>query len=351
MKPLNLLPRLKLIAPAIGSKDIVPVLPCVCFNGDYMYGFDDTVAIATASPVKLEGAVPGQLLIDWLSEAPAKEMTIEPDPEKKGSGLVIKVGRAKLKLALMPKTSFIFERPDLGKAKSFQMTDKAVKALKRAAISMGTDPGHPWRMGVTIAFEEGGKITFFADDNVTVSRATIKAKFDEKLVGKAFILPPRFCELLIERVDNKTVLRFTKEWLGAEFPECTLYSRALSEVNLSTFKGLFSDLDEYRGKAVPLPGVFHGMLTRAQIVLKTASDTMSDLKIKDGKLTILTRGKTGEDRSTATLKGKHEQVDAKLLPELVLRGLEHVDKMIVTGGSRLCLFGEGFDYLVSVSGA
>lgn len=353
MKRETLLQHLKSIAPALGSKDIVEYIPCACFDDKILFAFDDTVALVTnyKEGFGIVGGVQGQLLIDWLSASGAKDIIVGSDP-KAPNTVLFKAGRAKLKLPLLPKKDekggFIFEIPKLKKPKSFKVTDEFLGGLKRVALSMGNDPGHQWRMGVTVHVTKN-RVTFYAADNLTIARAVVKFKTDEALHGSAFILPPKFVGHFIERAKAGNELVVGNDWIMSSFSDSQLYCLTLPEVKLSTYTGLFSDVEPYEPKALPLPNAVNWMLQRANVLLRGSAEITSDFVVKDGKLKIVTESKSGAGREFVTLAGKHENVEAKVVPDLILRVLPYVKNFIVTGGNRLCLFGEKTTYLISIA--
>lgn len=345
------------VTEALASKDHVPVLACVCFTeSDEVYAFDDSIALVY--PIKTgikAGGVRGVPLDAWLRSVTAKELSIVD-----GDSVTFKAGRSRIELGKVGSDKFVFSKPKISSkgAKyeedlSFSVTPEFVESLSVAMLAMGTDPGHPWRVGVTMRLEED-RVTFFSSDDAVVVKSTCQLKAPKALCGRAVVLPPRFVSAFLARAKGRTTLAVGESAICAVFEKgLRLYSALFGSEDPKQFEQLFAGVSEVRKEACPLPKNFWGMLDHSQIPLKnSAQDPLARIRVEgEGKLTVFTDSKIGSGRDTGDLgvsksKKPHPTGEGSFCPEFVARFKSMVTDVRLEFGSRMIFFGKGREILV-----
>jgi DNA polymerase III sliding clamp (beta) subunit (PCNA family) len=330
---------LKKLSPALSGKDLIPIFSCFCFGDTTTYAYDDVVALIHPKPTgDLRGGIRGSLLLNMLQASKAKEVTITQEGEK----AQIQLGRTKLDVPVLEVDAFLFKPPTTGDAASVKVDEAFLTALEKAAVSIGRDPSHPWRLGVTIMFGKGWT-TFYASDNKTAAKVQLgKAGEDEPTVA---VLPPRFVELLMEigKSDPPLKIHLSKEWVQASFTTgLKLFSRTISGADLDIFQGLFADKVE---GAVEIPKGLDRCLERAALVAPYAKDPFTSISIDAERIRFKTKSPAGDVADAILLEG-HEAVEVDVTPDLLQRGLKYAAKIKVLP-EKVVLRGPGYTYLSS----
>lgn len=338
---------LKQVQPALSTKDMIPVFTCFCFDGKTVTAFDDIIAIQAPCSFEVTGGVRGATLLAFLRASGAKEVTVTEGKEE----LVFKLGAAKLTLPVVSPDDFVFSFPDDSKASSVPITGDLITSLEKALVSMGMDPSHPWRMGITLAFDEG-KVWLYSSDNMTASRAQVAVKVPEKLVGKSVVMPPKMASLLptMAKREKEGELWVTTKWLEARWQSGTrLFARAVDGVDVSQFEGLFEQMlpKGYMKKAIDLPKGIDRRLERALVVLENTPDKISTFQIEDDRLYMLTHSNLGEAKDVVACTG-HDPVKVLCSPDLIKRGLVHCTRFLIVPGSSFVLLGDQFVHSIGL---
>lgn len=334
----ELLTMLKKIEPALAAKDLVPVLACICFGNGRVFAYDDLIGLSMPiedAPVK--GAIRGRIMLEFLSRTSAKEVEFIADGEDK---LIIKAGRSKLTTPLLPESDFEFKEPDLDQKIKLSVSDGFIDALEKCSISLGTDPNHQWRLGVTINPVDGGA-TFYSTDNRTATRCKTKLDLGEVAV----LLPPRFVSLFlgIVKSDPATEIIVADRWVTVVFDSgLQLFSRIGSKPEPKEYETLFANYNVE--KAIDLPQGFARCMERAESILAFSRDKYSNFEVKEGKLVIVTESDAGRCRDNVPAED-HPEISVDVPPGLILRALEKAERILITK-AMVMLRGKRFDHLV-----
>jgi DNA polymerase III sliding clamp (beta) subunit (PCNA family) len=338
---------LKMVEPALSTKDLIAVFACLCFTEKTVTAYDDVVALQFPFNFGITGAIRGRVLIDFLSSCRAKELELE-----EGDGSVkVKAGRAKLDTPVLPEDDFLFKRPKMEKGDTLDIGEAFLTALGKAMISMGRDPSHPFRYGITVATISDPKpgLVFYSSDNKAATEVYWHTKEGLK-VELVTVLPPRFCELLTEigKTDKPTNITLTEEWVEAKFASgLRLFSRTVQGAELKTFGKVFGPLDDYK-RLVPIPKGLDRCLERACVVAKYSKEPFTSLTIKDDKLILLTKSEAaGNVRDSITID-THGPASEWVHPELLARALPLAESMGFVENSCILLKGKNFTHMVTV---
>jgi DNA polymerase III sliding clamp (beta) subunit (PCNA family) len=347
----EMLDTLKRVEPALSGKDLIQVFACLCFTGDSVHAFDDVVALHL--PTKgfgFRGAIRGRVLIDTLASSKAKEATLSQDGHE--GCVVVKAGRSKLMIPLLPESEFIFKKlPKMKDGVVVKVGREFVDAFARAMVSMGRDASHPTRLGVTMATTSDPKpgFLFYSSDNKAATRVYLPEKGADDAGELAAILPPRFCELLVEigKEDEPTQITLTSEWVEAVFTSgLRLFARAILGDGVEMFEGVFARQWKRKPKMVDVPKGLDKALERAMVVAKYAKEPFTAVAVKESVLRLTTlsdsAGRVDDRLSDVELP----DVSTRVTPDLLYRALPMAEQFGFGEGCVL-LKGDDFDHLIT----
>jgi DNA polymerase III sliding clamp (beta) subunit (PCNA family) len=342
----DLLAALHQIEPAIAAKGLINSFRNVFFDGTRVSAYDDKVALSTELAFEFKGGVEGKLLIPFLERSRAKEVEVEQEQAKGATVLAVKAGRARLKLPTLPVEDFAFKFPKLDNATLVDPT--LVGSLALAAISLGTDPGHEWRLGITVDVSDG-KIVLCSSDNLSCSRVSTKVKAPEGL--KPVVLPPNFIQLLlsIERKDIVKNFYLARKWAAVEFASgLRLYARTIADVQSKRYVSLFKRQPE---QWFAVPKNLGPSIERALVIIDTSDEKVATFDIAGGKLRMTAKTASGEVKEALSVPDAHPTIKVQVQPSIVLRALDKASMFSVLE-DRVCLSDpdEGFEYLVALVG-
>lgn len=327
MKRTQLFDVLKKTSPALSNKDVIAVFSCFCFGKDSVLAYDDLIAIQFPLKVEgLRGAVKGDVLLRWLGSVKFKDVDVVPGE----TSVLFKCGRSKIELPLLSKDDFLFKFPTKAARFEFPVDDSVVKLIQQATTSMGTDPSHPWRLGLTLKISPDG-LLMYSCDNATATRVS-----SSKSHKKSFsvIIPPRFCDLLktFAKDEGKCTLKLSGKWLIADFESgLKLFSRAGASPDIDQYEKLFKGYDAVAPKSyVKLPPPLKNALDRAEVILPYAKEPYTTATVKDGTLSFLTKSdSTGEIKDRMKFE-KHAAIELRFLPSRLSRAIHKGVRMCMT---------------------
>lgn len=346
MKRTDLLSALKRAEPALAAKDLIPVFTCYKFDSNSVLAYNDVVAISTPCSFPVDGGLHGKPLLSWLANSRAKELTLDPGE----SEMLIKAGRSRIRLPLIPPDDFIFEFPDDAIA-GIKPSPDLLQAIRACSASMGEDPAHPSRMGITVKFGKK-EVNLWSSDNISASRSKAAAKIPGDLQGYELILAPRFVDLLlgIAKRDKLQGLIVGEGWVEADFDSgLRLWAKTMAEIDVEAFIQLFDSIyEQLEFEPVSIPKGLSASLDRLVVILDYGADKQarftSDGK---GKLRIVANSPVGEVKENLPFK-EHPEVSELLMPHLIKRSLGYVGAMGIIPGCAAIFEGENFDYMVSI---
>ena len=355
MQRTELQTALKRVEPALATKDILPVLQSFYFDGDgTVTAYDDLIAVSTPCEFEFgQGCVNGRMLLDWIAASRAKDVSVLEGSDE-DEHVRFKAGRSVLKTSVLPADEYPFEWPDQSSkgVVTLPITDEFVTALSKAAISLGTDPGHAWRMGATVVVNSKGT-TIYTSDNFSISRARTKGKSKKKI---AVNLAPRFVEMLLafaKKEKPDTLYLSDDGWSEVTFESGTrLWSKTGLEVDDGQFRGAFAqtiDVDDEEIVTVPTPKGFDGCLDRALVALSQSSEKTTKASVlKTGKLRLETEAPGANVRDILAKFNEHPEVSVVFDPALVKRALPVTKRFGIVADVCVYLSEDGFDHVVTL---
>lgn len=345
MKRQEFLDVLRKVAPALASREYIPILACLCFTPKTVTAYDDIVALSTPLASGLKGGIKGEVLLKWLGECRAPEIEIEQtDAEVK-----CKSGRSKITLSTLPPDDFVFEWPAEAGVE-LPLNESLVDAIKKCMVSMGNDPSQPWQSGITVAFEKK-RVKLYSTNNMAAFMTAMDFVVPKALRKLVLLMPPRFCQLLVSLAgkEEAKVLVLNKEWVEAKFASgLRLFGKASKEASLEEYGRIFNEpLTKKADKLlVDVPKKLSGALARNLTVFNGGGDKFSRMVITDGKLKVSSTG-AGEVTDKVSIPG-HPDCEVELSPEVLSSALDHSKQVCFIEGSCAVIKGKGFTRVVAV---
>jgi len=332
----ELLNTLKCVSPALRTDKYAAVLSQLRFDGKYVTAYDNVVALRTPCDLPLEGGIVGDLLLSMLSSSNAAEVTCII----KDSEATFKLGRTRLKLAVLPTSEFLFKPPELVGTK-LPLDDKLLTAMKLVARSGTAGLDVVGRSGMTLSFSKR-QLTLYATDDVTIVRASIPAKA-AALSGKSLILSERFYSLLLKQSGMDSLCFTDSGDVLASSESVELFGRVLDGADPVQFEKVF---DSMKLKDVPKVDVPLGLARCLQRALVLSKD-MTTFSYADGRLSLHTVGFGGEVRDSVKANFGSKPIEVCTCAESLLRYLDGAERI---GLSDRCMVveGPGFEALVAV---
>jgi hypothetical protein len=269
--------------------------------------------------------------------------------------LRVKMGAAKLTLAMMPPEDFIFEMPKIKNDDKFPVdAGLFLEALDSCMHSLGNDTSSADYTGVTLIRGKDA-LSLFSTDRGTVSHGAVKLSgelgFDDRV-----ILPTAFCQQLLRIAKGAKTLRMeiNDEYVIAKHNNVTLYS-LLKEPDRTPID--FRDIIKMncaaavRETMIPIPTGLESILDRACIVTESAVDkTKTVITLKDGTIKFYSKSERGEvsDLLKYDTKHNHPPIVAHIDPKRMKDGYGRFDQMGFT--KYCCVMTRGkMVYLVSLT--
>lgn len=348
----ELVSLLSKVEPALSRKDLVPILTCFCFTGEQVITYDDIVALMYPANIGVVGGVRGRTLYDFLNASTAQEASVTLS----GSEATFKIGRSNLKLALTPAKDFVFEIPKMSDAQTIEIDSDFIECFKCSMVSLGVDPAHAWRFGMTLKFTSG-RVDIFSTDNFIATHVFSELKTPEGLAGRLVVLPPRFCELFSSMVSKEKPreMQIAKTWVRVTFESgLVLFSRTVEsdEAQFDNHVNVFDRAEQESAKfgSTSIPDGFTRILDRALIVLEGQTDKVTEFEVEGSVLRARSSSPAADaDEAIKIDEGKHNPVKVKSSPELLKRALEEIDS-ISFSNQVVVLRGSGFERVVRIWG-
>lgn len=313
----------------LSSRDMVPALVCFCFYRNEVITFDDIVAVVAPCQMDaFEGGFKGSVLLNWLKSVSGGVVKLHD----LGTGQhEWRAGRSRLRMAKLPREEFAFTIP---RHEADEVTLVGFKdRLEVAASSMGFDPSQPWRLGVTITFNETGMM-LYSSDNLSVTEVKYECEVPESLHGKEVILVPRLVEILLADKEDPKALSLVKSTIRFDYEsDRRVYCRISTDVDCRKFRRVLS-MVEWGKNFCQIPIRLETALNQTDVVLKGSNDPLCNLEVEEeGRLHISAKGANAEVKDRTKLSDyeglAHPAVTVNLNPKTIQRVIEYVDDVYI----------------------
>jgi hypothetical protein len=346
MNRTDLLSRLNIVAPALASNRLIPVLTHFWFYGDKVMAFNDQIAISTPLETPFKGAVPGETLLDLLDASRALDVEFAATDRR----LLVKAGRTRFRLGLLPSENFAFDMPEPAEVTLPCDLNALVAALRCCIGSVSNDMTVPDQLGVTL-LPDGDRLLLFSTDGLTMTRAHVKLTGE---FGPRAILSGAFCKLLIKLGDEIDLLQIKtgkQNYSLARAGETVVCGPLVEVDNPVPYQEMFAhhvSEDELQS-LYQIPVTLERILQRALIITDTPNDqTSTDIAARDGIVRFYSRsGQGGVTVTDKLLLGSQPDVQIRLRAKYVKMGLDNgFDHMLLSERCLIMRRGQIF-YLVA----
>lgn len=310
---------------ALTSRGNVPVLGSYCFDGSTVYAYDGVIALtAPCSLSEFKGALPGNTLRQWLEVVSEEQIAAIVEE----SSTTWKAGRRRMKLEALSHADFVMrELPEA--VVGFKLDEHFLDYLRVAATSMGTDEGHAWRLGVTIAFDGSDSLRMYASDNTTVACVSAEYEIPPEMEGTAIILPPQAVSAILATKGIPEYLGVSSAWTHFVYPDRrTVLARASADADAKRFVEI-SGTAEWAGDFTQVSEGLERSLREICKVARTTDLVRAELTVSGGELQINCTDGIVTIEDTTAFKG-HADCSIVTNPALLDRALEEVDEIKLT---------------------
>lgn len=331
----TLLKIINLVKPALATSAYIPALTHIRFDGKSATSFNDVTSIKVRAEIEeLEECVPGELLLKALNSFSAETITVKDVDD---NHLVFSSGRSKLKIPVLPLTSFPTPYKSISKGEIIELDAAILKGVERCLMSVGNDPTHPAQMGVTLDTDTEGKAILYSTDNFSISRFCTNSKV--KLAGDSpVILPTFFCQQMLSLAkafpDDEIDLLVGGDCLVARFGKAAeLFTKVLADLEPLDFARIVDrsvKVASLKKQAAPLPPQWDSAFSRALLVLGDEVDKVTEITASDDKITLSTTSPLGEADDTLGIEGMDLKASVMVDPALIVRGSKSCSKVLIT---------------------
>ncbi len=321
----ELLDKLSAIKPALAETDQVPILCAYWFYGMSVLAFNSRIGMSKPCKTEFTGAVPGITMLSLLASSGTKEVKI--DPNSGNSSIVMKLGGAKITLAMLPITDEPFKMPKPDSKFSLKVdmedfldgVDNCMKSISDDAVD---------NAGMFLVPEDNG-LTLYTSDRKSVSYARISQNPELK---KRAILSHDFCkQMLALSKEGSPSLEIHDTHALFTTKESSLWGKLLNpeqEVDFSGIRAKFFPKETQKA-LIEIPPSLKYALERAMVILSDKSSTgLSEVSIERGVLTMLTESALGKVNDV--IKLDNDDLKVRIDPKAVHGGCEAFDHMAMT---------------------
>jgi len=356
----QILKTLGLAKTFLYKDDFIPILTSFCMKKDSIYAFNDNqgIKIKYGEKIGVEGAVPGELLINMLKSFKTDKVDFTKSKDK----LVITTKNSDVNLPLHPAKDYFWQPPELSDF-DIKVTLKRpfFDGLENVLLSVGDAPSNPAFNGVTLNVDDN-TLTLYSTDGKTLSRYETDCLVESGVLDTSIILPKMFCNSVLNVYDSldqdlETVTLYIKDdsclIILDNYEIFTMFIQAEPPPYESKYNLMKEEFGDDEG--VPVESELVNALERAALISKASGVTTLDwsvFQIEDDILSIITERDVGKTIDRIKLEeGKVEEMAFKMNPQLFRRALvlpTFVRWHLYSDIGRVCT-ADGFEHFISFS--
>lgn len=304
--------------------------PAFWFDGQMVMTSDEVTMYKFQCPFPVVGGIDAELLSGVLQFSSAKNVEIVSQDKEV---LVLKLGRTTVKVNL----DSIDNKPQLenvfGQVRVLPVDSTFMQNLKKAALSIGKNAGHPGRLGITFAVERG-ELVFYSSDNYSLTRVVHKLSDCELEEGFATIVPPAFLKAVFRVASDECLeFSFSENMVEAVFESgLVIRSKVLPNANPDQFRCVIDGFTNSFDKQVEMPVNLHKCLERTKAVSSNATvlGSITTLRVENLDLFITTKGIAGSIDDHVILQQAHDNIQVDLPPDKLAEAAVFCDKLVIT---------------------
>ncbi len=294
-----------------------------------MTTFDDIVTMTAPCPALegFEGALRGSILNSWLGRQRADSVKLTVD----GTEARFNVGASRVSLPVMDKADFQYQIPDVDKGVTIPGDSGFTACVVEAARSLGLDPSHQWRLGVTAIFSKDG-IDIYSSDNVTCVHTSCSFDVPAELEGRSVVLPPRLVELV--KADKAAPLQWIlmDNVIALDYSgDRSIYCRSLGAGVPANHEGPFDAFDWESGFC-DLPPDLDGILNGVQLIYSDKADARCTISFNGRAMVLTAKSTMGEVHEELEVTGAQQKGTLVVSPSMLQRCLDGMRDIKFTAG-------------------
>ena len=356
MNKADLINKLNQARPFLTTSDFIPVLMHFCFDSSSLVAYNDIAGIKLVLDSDIEGAVNGSLMLKML--ATVQEDTVRVGMQGSKDVLISSTG-SNIKLPLLAPEEFIFEMPDTEGCELVRLPLSFLEGLEKTLVSIGDDPMHPERSGVTWKIDD--KITLYSTDSRSISIYKWSDDTMESVEPLEVITPKFFCEQLITLCKNysdelKTIdLYFNKKenYVIVDLNKiCRIFTRLIEVKSGGTdYETVLAAMlpNDAESTYSEIPDRLTPALERASLLGSTGklTEKTSRIVITEKLFNIRTESEFGLTSDDVEFPIAFGEFEFYLDPDLLLRSFKYCTKINVTSNVLSLKDDANFQHLVS----
>lgn len=364
----KLLEALAIVEPSLATNDLIPALTHFWFTGTDITAYNDVISISVPFETEIVGSMKGKVLYDFLSKCTGSKVEfkeIELGGKSKAtddSNLLVKCGRAQLKMRLFPEDTFLFKMPVYEEWETIDIGSEELSASLDVCLqSIGNHVSEPERNGITIIPKDRSIFYMYSTDGVTLSHCIVKSRNKSKLKDR-FVLSYAFCDAA-RRLLNKTKKKEHQMYVEEDHAVITfdkgikLFGRLVDDMHPLDFEGVFNKYlpDRDIDLMISIPKTLMMTIERAYVAVAKAISPKTLFKIEEDNkgpcLRITAESEYGTVRDKIRLNGDVDELSVKIdLKRFRDCGLDVFDRMRFTDKCIVLSKGEDKFHLMSVLG-
>jgi hypothetical protein len=330
------------VAPALATRDLVPILTQYWFSGTRLMAHDDTIAISIPFRTNFQGAVSSKLL-GLLRRSRAYGMEFKTVSEGDKEYLIANAGNYTIKLELEPPEKFLFQMPKPTVSALDVGSHSFLAALKLAMLTTSMDTSIADQLGVSL-IPDGDGLLMCSINGPTMTRTRVAYLGPQRLKHRA-ILHSHFCQQLLRMVKPGDPVHL--EGFGEPGPRiftgipptCDGYSLARTESGEYLYGRLVGSERpvDFAGivakhaptsELVPIPNKLKMIVERALVLDKRQDPPATEISVAAGRMSFIIDGAVMDSMPIADT---HPPVTgaAYNLARLA-EPLKHYDRFLVT---------------------
>lgn len=341
MKRTELLKKIEVAVRAVATNDILPIMQHVHFTGEELVAHNGSVTISVPLKTDIACCVPGQIFLNLLKAAGAKEVTLEVEP---GDVLMVKGAGTRIKLPTMSAASFPTPAPEAPSEKLRVDVPALVDAIKIGLRSIGTDASRPDQLGVTI-IPGTNAFGVWTTNGKTLTRALIKGEFPSE---KRICLPEAFCKNFVDLYDGgRLVYALDKDSLTFAWGSIVMRCAFIEVDKPLPFKDVYARNTKDAGIFVPVPSRLERVLGRACVVASGDDRAIrTKITVTNTMAKFVTQSKVGEVKDSLALAAGHADAEIEVDPKAFRLGCGDFNEMVITNDA-VCMRNDYASYLIA----
>jgi DNA polymerase III sliding clamp (beta) subunit (PCNA family) len=339
----DFLTALQTVEPALETRDLVPLLRLLWFDGRTVRATDGNLGIEAPCITEFKGGLPGKPLIGFIDSLGRDKINIEEEDDKSIT-FVSDKSRIRLPLETITKSVWPFTLGNAEPEAVLSLDAEWRQALEFSMLSVSTTAEQEQRRGVTFSGTEQ-KLNLYSTDGASIAWAQMAVAewgLDD------FTIPGEFVKETLKQMSDYGVLSIRPNHIEATNQAGVhIHSKMLSisdPINYArTVKRYIKDIN-----LVQIPDGLTEALQRAEL-LKDKDGISAKFNFVDKDILVIEASSPyGDLKEELIFEGNHAELSARFTPGILLRGLEGRKNFVVSDRCAILNGPDNLHYMVAV---